>query len=800
MTRLSGKIRLRPTRIGFLVRPTDTASIRRIMRWSTCLWGGRSNPIIPVGPYPASSRNGAIVTHKSDRDVAREYMKFFEPDVLIEAEPGLATSIGYGALTGNDYETQLLGLDDLYSSNGDHPPNFRFGLSVVDAYMDIYQSERQFLLRDSTRTLIFNDTQLSPIVETVFGAFPCEVDAQDFAKSYDHVFRPDNVDLNVKHWFHLFAEGVVTPFVPTYHKIEVVPGGHRELSFFIFDHTKPTDLTDYWNTRLFQTPVYPVPLCWLEDLAPTMVDMITRYHRPIPNNPSGTKSWGKVYFGRSIQQDETVRLIRTHLADCPEGAFRPHGVSHPRVSSEGFAPNWERHTLEVDSASLDAELTDRKTIQFDTLAPGFAERYGGGRYRWVNVVTLSSFQRDTLALTYPSNLEDRTMPRHFGGPAAPLIIAREGWVLGQRFKGLPVWLNLSDGPTAIAEWLESKRINAELSDAGRNATQMIESLGSLRGSHLIADEETIRLLDRMATQEEVRDAANETTSRHYEGRTAQAREWQTLISRRAKNNLRRLTLDDFTTRGILKLGLAFACSNCTHANWFGLDDVSYEVMCERCLKAFPFPQGDTSARWKYRVTGAFSVPNFAQGAYCVVLTLNLFHLELMLSSEVGITYATGLNLTHERFQREIDFAFWCSNSSAFGQRGEPRFVFGEAKSFAREAVSDGDIEGLKLVAEAVPGSIIIVSVLKSTFSDAEKKRLVDFTRWGWETIDSRPRGQLLLLTGVELFSGLDVRMAWERVGAPYPEKTNYYMFHDLDAFARTTQKIHLGLDYYAVHP
>ena len=213
-----------------------------------------------------------------------------------------------------------------------------------------------------------------------------------------------------------------------------------------------------------------------------------------------------------------------------------------------------------------------------------------------------------LALTYPSNLEDRTTPRQFGRPGARLIITREGWVLGQQFKGLPEWLTLSDGPTAIAEWLESKGMKAELSDAGRNAMQMIESLGSLWGSHLIADEETIRLLNRMAMQEEVMGVADEATRRQYEGRTAKTREWQTLISRRANNHLPRLTLDEFTKRGILKLGLAFACSNCTHGNWFGLDDVSYEVMCERCLKTFPFPQGETSARWKYRVTGAFSVP------------------------------------------------------------------------------------------------------------------------------------------------------------------------------------------------
>ena len=128
-------------------------------------------------------------------------MKFFEPDVLVEAEPGLAASIGYGALAEDRRETQLLGLDDLYSSEGAYRFGFRFGLSEMDAYEDIYQSQRQFALRDGRPALMFNDTKLSPIVEAVFGAFPREERAKDFLQSYVDVFQPLAADLGVEHWF-----------------------------------------------------------------------------------------------------------------------------------------------------------------------------------------------------------------------------------------------------------------------------------------------------------------------------------------------------------------------------------------------------------------------------------------------------------------------------------------------------------------------------------------------------------------------------------------------------------------------
>lgn len=48
MTTLYGSIRLRPTRIGFLVSPMNMSEVRRIMQICTCLWGGAFNPIIPV--------------------------------------------------------------------------------------------------------------------------------------------------------------------------------------------------------------------------------------------------------------------------------------------------------------------------------------------------------------------------------------------------------------------------------------------------------------------------------------------------------------------------------------------------------------------------------------------------------------------------------------------------------------------------------------------------------------------------------------------------------------------------------
>lgn len=723
-------------------------------------------------------------------------MTFFEPDVLVEAEAGLAESIGYGSLGEDRFETQLLSLDELYASEDERHPELRFGLSVLDAYRAIYETRQQFVLRDEHPSLVFNETKLAPVVEAIFGAFPKDESASNFQKNYIRVFNPVEADVDVEHWLQVFRDGATVPFAPTFHGIEITPRSRQDLSFFVFDHTKPADLIDYWNKRQFEMPVYPVPLCWLSDLAEIMTKMIKQNYRPIPNNSFGTKFTSTVYFGRSLKREQISNLIRNHFSRCPEGSFHIGGTWHPKVPEWRGGPICERHSLEVERADVDIALTDDLSISLDTLAPAFADRFGGGHFRWSNVVNLRSYDSDTLALTYPSNHSNRSKPRLFRSLIARPIISREGWTLGLQHKDLKEHLELSSGAFAIEEWLKTKCIEVELSSAGRIAKQMIESLGGLWGAHMVADVDTLRLLNNMATQEVTKGAGNEATKRQFEGRTVLAGRWKSLISKRSKSFGPTLTLEAFAKQGILKLGLGLECPNCTHNNWYGLDQVDYDVVCERCLKQFRFPQGSTSARWKYRVTGPFSVPNYAEGAYAVALTLSMFKKKLSTGFNTEMTFATGLNLKHRNFNREVDFAFWYGESGSWGQRKEPRFVVGEAKSFAKEAITARDIESLQLVGKTLPGTVLVVSVLKTQFSETERGLLTKLARWGWGHDNGHPRAPLILLTEVELFAKLRVRQAWEDADAPYPRDANFDIFNDLTEFAFATQKIHLGLDYY----
>src|ERR1700733_7142575 len=98
MPELSAEILLRPTRIGFLTRPTDLASVRAIMRVCICLWGGVYNPIIPVFKRAPEEWAREVSRRKGGVEIAKGYARFFEPDVYVESETGLLEEAGFGAL------------------------------------------------------------------------------------------------------------------------------------------------------------------------------------------------------------------------------------------------------------------------------------------------------------------------------------------------------------------------------------------------------------------------------------------------------------------------------------------------------------------------------------------------------------------------------------------------------------------------------------------------------------------------------------------------------------------------------
>jgi hypothetical protein len=188
MTTLSASLRLRPTRIGFLVDPNDTDSLRRIFQVCTCSWGGVFNPIIPVcsiipdvwtdPPFPAIS----------PVELAKGYLDFFEPDVFVEARPGIAEQIGLDRTDLGLGRPRIIPLDRYFTTDNQFPFDVPFGMDSFHIYKSMYDREFKFVSRHEQRVALFEgDSAAEAFIEAAFGGFPAEA---RFSRSHRPISRP----------------------------------------------------------------------------------------------------------------------------------------------------------------------------------------------------------------------------------------------------------------------------------------------------------------------------------------------------------------------------------------------------------------------------------------------------------------------------------------------------------------------------------------------------------------------------------------------------------------------------------
>ena len=126
-------------------------------------------------------------------------------------------------------------------------------------------------------------------------------------------------------------------------------------------------------------------------------------------------------------------------------------------------------------------------------------------------------------------------------------------------------------------------MQAKPSDPGRIAEQVLASVGGLWGTGLLAEKETLTLLDKMAKSVRRYDSG---TIEEYPDRTVGVKEWTDLISKRSSGpfaHRRAANLDRFIEANVLKLGLEVTCTNCLKRNWYGIDNLGTQLICERCL-------------------------------------------------------------------------------------------------------------------------------------------------------------------------------------------------------------------------
>ncbi|MER8506355.1 MULTISPECIES: hypothetical protein [unclassified Mesorhizobium] len=732
--------------------------------------------------------------------MARGYVQFFEPEVFVEAQEGLAEAIGLAALRNDRLaRTSVIGLDALLRKREDRNwSELSMGLSIVDPLAEIYETERRFRLRDARPAVAVPVDPTSALVEAVFGDYPADEASDYFAKSYANVFKPEVMKADHALWRNVFLDGAQTPLRTTQYGLEVQRSWQHDLVVFIFDPRRSIDVIDLWNMRSEPSPVLPVPIDWADVLADDIAHILQDETRPLQGNPNGAMHHPTIEFARSISDDvqnSTVEKIIAAAGDFTPSVKRwrneiwvPQNTLHPRYLRAEITARDKRFALTTD---------DKCMIQFDALAPDFAERYGGQNARWVNTARIGTYGNNiAVATVFPFNTFDRHWPS-LDTMGNEVLVGAEGWSFVQKYKDSVESFRAISHENAVIGSLKVFGIEAIASDAGLVAGQVLNHLEGFWGVHLLANLDTLALLNSMAGSLRKRQLGDDAAEEHLGGKSRSLNVWHTHIEKRnSKGLFSKVKLEDFTRRNIIRLGIETGCPHCQFENWHSLAETQYELTCERCLKVYPFPQSGlkkNNGNWAFRAIGPFAVPDYARGAYGAILVARVFD-RLSGGGSDAMTFSTALKLRFDGIEREADYVIFKAASDMDTNR-PPDLIIGEAKSLGDgELLKKADIDRMIDIGSRLPGSYLVVSVLRNSFTVKEKQLLTRLVKWGRRlNNDFRPTNPVILFTGNELLFEFHLTDAWKKLGGTHAKFASYEDTHDLDAIANATQSIYLDI-------
>ena len=783
----------RPIRFAFLVRPTDSTSLNKIFTINTCLWGGMFNPIIPffkkIPRWWANDRYYG----ESCSQIMRGYLDFFEPDFIVESEKGMVNHLGLDGVI-------VLQIKDLIAPEDKYYR--KYGLDVLDIYQKLYKDHFQFELRNKPNLIHVKSQNVSfdNFSACVFGKFPTSKKLRYFYESYIKVFQSEKILLTDKTLNNIYNSRNECPLTLSgYYDLDVKYNYYSNPSLFVLNANKPSDLIDFWNLRAVTRNVVAIPVEWLPELSEFCKKFILDNHRPLPKNRNEVIIQPTAIFSRTISEETASNLFKKYMQVEKEGAntiqpwYPAIWRALPNSSVRNTRPVLKAKNTETTITVMISDDNDEYGT-FKPIAPRFVSN-SRVKNQWANVVRINDrSENKEVAAVFPTDyLDSSCCPINIDHER--IISTKEVLISFSFYQQNTMHWKFLTGTQLFKLWLDNFKIKAEISPSGRITQQIIASLGGMFRLRCIANEDVIKLLDKISRSETKSMNVDE-----FKNKISKAQKTTSIIP------FDKPILDDFLESKAIKLGYSIKCSQCGQTSWYELNELNYSILCKFCRETFRFPiqkpYSSKVAEWEYRVVGPFALQNYASGGYAEVLAIRFFVYTLTLNRS-RISWSSGLELQLEergtKKNLEIDFMIFYQrvNVASIGYPSD--LIFGEAKSYGDNSFEAKDICRLKKLANKFPGSILVFATMRQPhqISKGEIDRLKKLALWGraYNKKSHRSRAPVIILTGLELFSNF-IQGTWKAKGGKHASFSSYLDFSNLRLFADATQQLYLNLPPY----
>jgi len=714
------------------------------------------------------------------------YIDAFDPDVLVQFAAELPSYI-------TDTRLKIIKPQDAlgkHFSDTDFEPSF--GIGALDLLHDIYNEYFKYASKYPAKVVIPTlPRQLGLFWASVFGEYDPRLLSEINAKFLEPL-EIERTTANPETYLSLTEPGVFFPRRITSWGLSRHGGlgfGTHSCVYFM-DASSTEDVVDFWNLRATGRSVIPLPkqFALAEPFKTSVEQFLIKERRAWRNDPKHFDVASIVRSRQSTMDEMTAfaKALNVAATSGSEPTSRYFGLQHwyPRIWNE-WARSRDGGAADIysDETSIDISSASDLEMRIKPLLPEFVSKsWFRSQGICANEFDLRLYGADEhLAEVYPKAKGDNLI-RAISGIAAhggEWRIGRHGLVHVIRHASSQL-RTVPASEAIFFAWLADHGWKAELSPPGILAKQIFKRLNGF--PRLIADKAILGLIEYMNGGLVEKNGEPMSDGRLAAEREVSVGEMKTRLKERSgKGSL----YDAFLAKGIFKLGLRTKCPNCQRNTWFALGTLRESLECPKCLSTFAAAGNiEASSSWFYRTTGPFSVANYADGAFAVLLTLDALD-DGMFGSLRTTSIPSFIAHSPGKGDLEADLAmFWRDTSR--GEEAEG-ILFGECKTYG--TFESRDIDRMRHLASTFPGAVIVFSTLRETLSRKEVAAMTRLAKSGrkyWKA--ERPINPLLILTGTELLNGERPPYCWDEA-----QQKRFSNVYDLLSLCDATQQLYLGL-------
>ena len=669
----------RPVRLGWCVRENNWDDLRRAIRLTTTLWGGRFNPIIPVG------RNGAL---------AESLVRLFGVDALF---PLADDNV----------------LKDFVASFTWLPwPNFEQSLFIGDdaAFLDIYHPARHLFeqrLKDNSDPTFHltqfewnADDPLADLFLSYFGTYPSKDETpRDYDSLVREGLRSQTIKLSpIDEFFELHLRAYtplrLTRYVLEWHSAP----DHANRGIYVGHVNNFEDITNFWNLRAADIELVFYDKTHGKRLE-QMKNAFLEEHNDIFPTEGRRFDHAVALWARPEELKDTLPAEIATTPNSKKLDYVMCAITLDTWNDKNVKPS--RFNIETPLKSiLDTIADDPPVLSFRLPDPPFFPEiefhHQNAVVRLSNISHYAPDSEDTFETPCVAELNP------FYG--AKLYYSRRA--VRVEPEGIGIITSLTTSNLHIHSLLKRDLIfeifklcgmTLELSQPGRIASRLIHQMGGIQGCRVFKIPGVRDLIESVGPQE----AFTRTNAICRIGRNDPVTglpnfgEYENLyVERRDRGPLKPEHAFVFLLKtGVFQVGLSLTCDQCELEFWTPLDELRTDTKCEYCGKHFPITPQLKDRDWRFRRSGLFGKDNHQEGSIPVVVTLQ--QLDTIHNNGMFITNANINPINAAIEPCETDFVYLHSPTKWWDRR--VAIAIGECKT--RGGISQDDVRKLGAVAD-----------------------------------------------------------------------------------------------------